>query len=295
MERIEKIEEVDALTLMDHYHRYQWAGSCAYGTVLDVACGIGYGSTIIGKNPNVKKYIGVDISADAIDKANSNYRSDICTFQVGSAYDLSFVENESIDTLITIETIEHLEQPDSAMKEFSRVLKKDGILLGSVPTCELDEHHEKYHGGNKYHVCRYNIQQIRSLIGRFFMSYSVYVSRMHLCIETQQLNDGCEQSDLVYFDNIDNIDSRDNLGNYLFVATKNILDIRSLSQALQAKNSIYLGPTYQGLYSQYIDTYNRYMETTGLYRELQQYYDELAEKYGKLCLEYEALSQARKR
>ena len=61
-------------------------------------------------------------------------------------------ENCSFDAIMCIEVLEHLPDPLPAIREFSRLLKKDGVLLLSAPFCSLT-HFAPYHfssGFNRY-------------------------------------------------------------------------------------------------------------------------------------------------
>lgn len=102
------IDEMETqISLQRHIERYgmirQWCG----GVVLDVACGCGYGSYLVAKNPDVESMIGVDNSKDAIKFAQSNF----------STSKLQFIQSEikdfelKADVLISLETIEHLPDP----------------------------------------------------------------------------------------------------------------------------------------------------------------------------------------
>ena len=58
----------------------------------------------------------------------------------------------SFDAIMCIEVFEHLPEPIAAIKEFSRLLKKNGSLILTAPFCSLT-HFAPYHfysGFNKY-------------------------------------------------------------------------------------------------------------------------------------------------
>jgi ubiquinone/menaquinone biosynthesis C-methylase UbiE len=60
--------------------------------------------------------------------------------------------NSSFDAIMCIEVLEHLQDPISALKEFSRLLKSRGYLIITAPFCSLT-HYAPYHfstGFNKY-------------------------------------------------------------------------------------------------------------------------------------------------
>lgn len=296
MERIESIENSESIVLMDHYHRYQWASSCVYGTVLDVACGIGYGSRFIINNSRVTKYIGVDIAPKAINKAKTDYSSDICSFHLGNVYDLSFLQDESIDVIVSMETIEHLDQPDVALKEFRRILKRDGILIGSVPTKSLDEHHDQYDGGNQYHLTRFDLDVIRALLSKYFNLYNIYLSRIQLCIETQPLIKSFDCNCSVQVNSISTCKDEKDLGIFMFVASSRNLDELELGPILSSTSSVFLGPLYFdnhakyiNLYDKYLDSYDKYTITTNLYHDLEKLYHDMEEKYIQLYSDHQKL------
>lgn len=294
MERIEAIENSDDIVLMDHFHRYRLASSCAYGTVLDIACGIGYGSGFIANNARVTNYIGVDISPEAIDKAKKNYSSDTCNFHVGTAYDLFFIEDKSIDTIVSMETIEHLDKPELAIKEFRRILKDDGILIGSVPTKSLDEHHDKYYGGNQYHLTRFDIDTICKLLKVYFNFFNIYLSQIRVCIETKPVTKNFDCICPVYIDSI----SKDNsdIGILLFVASSQTLNETLLGPIFSATSSVFSGSLYFDNIAKIIDLnekysklYDNYIKTTYLYNDLQKFYNDMEEKYIKLYSDHQEI------
>ena len=62
------------------------------------------------------------------------------------------VTDKSFDAILCTEVLEHIPNPISAIKEFSRILKPGGTLILTVPFCSLT-HFAPYHfysGFNKY-------------------------------------------------------------------------------------------------------------------------------------------------
>ena len=62
------------------------------------------------------------------------------------------VQNSSFDAILCTEVFEHLPEPLLALKEFSRIIKKEGYLIITSPFCSLT-HFAPYHfysGFNRY-------------------------------------------------------------------------------------------------------------------------------------------------
>lgn len=54
------------------------------------------------------------------------------------------VEDASFDAVLCTEVLEHLPHPEKAIEEFSRIIKKNGVLLLTAPFCSLT-HFAPYH------------------------------------------------------------------------------------------------------------------------------------------------------
>src|SRR5690606_13277305 len=116
---------------INHLHRYAIAMSLIKGkTVLDIASGEGYGSHLMSFE---SQYVyGVDINDEAIKRAAKKYQRDNLKFIVGSTSNIP-IETNSIDVVISFETIEHHNEHDQMMNEVKRVLKPEGTLIISSP------------------------------------------------------------------------------------------------------------------------------------------------------------------
>jgi len=69
----------------------------------------------------VEKWIFVDIE----EKHNPDIVLDVT--------DMNKIKNESIDVINAIELFEHVENPEKGLKECRRVLKKNGVMILSIP------------------------------------------------------------------------------------------------------------------------------------------------------------------
>ncbi len=107
---------------------YFWKIFHGYGCreVLDVGCGLGSFIEKAGQGVNVT---GIDSNRKVIEhccKAGINA-------VYGDAIKLPFDDSGRIDGIMCAHVLEHLLDPEKAFREFSRVLKKGGVLVVRVP------------------------------------------------------------------------------------------------------------------------------------------------------------------
>jgi SAM-dependent methyltransferase len=115
-----------------HLDRYAFAkGYCAGKTVLDGACGTGYGSALLGEYS--ARVVGVDMSAESVAYATKTYARNNVSFRK-SFVELTPFEDNSFDVVVSFETVEHTLCPRSHMMEIARLLEPDeGLAILSVP------------------------------------------------------------------------------------------------------------------------------------------------------------------
>ncbi|SAK76510.1 glycosyl transferase family protein [Caballeronia temeraria] len=149
----------------EHWHRYAWAGQAIAGlNVLDVACGEGYGSSILAHR--ARSVTGVDISPEAVAHAQSAYK-DVAnlSFMTGSASQLPLPDAQ-FDAVVSFETIEHLYEQEEMISEIRRVLKPGGFLILSSPNKKVYSDDRDYH--NEYHVKELYFEELDELLKRHF-------------------------------------------------------------------------------------------------------------------------------
>src|SRR5436190_13862043 len=106
----------------EHLARYHWAAAQVHGEVLDVACGTGYGAKLLAHNAQVS---GVDRNKEAVDRARARV---VGTFLVAEVPPIPF-PGDAFDFVICFETVEHVHDDVSFMREIRRVLRPGGTLL----------------------------------------------------------------------------------------------------------------------------------------------------------------------
>jgi 2-polyprenyl-3-methyl-5-hydroxy-6-metoxy-1,4-benzoquinol methylase len=144
MERIyinkEELQKIEThLSLLRHIERYGLIRQFLYGKVLDCACGVGYGTYLCSQNPDVDSIIGIDIDNDAIAWAHKHFSAANITFINSSIEDFC---TSKIDVLVSLETIEHLENP-MILSELANRCNINEILV-SFPT-KKTTHYNKHH------------------------------------------------------------------------------------------------------------------------------------------------------
>ena len=141
--------------------RYSWVGQyCANKDVLDIPCGMGWGTSLIRGARSLK---GIDLSTEAIAEARQRY-GEHADFRVGDMSRLQLPDS-SCDVICCLEGIEHVPMDigQRFLTEAHRVLRPNGLLLISSPYCRT-----KPHSGNPYHIHEYTPEEISAVVSRHF-------------------------------------------------------------------------------------------------------------------------------
>ncbi len=144
-------------TLQEHIARYNFALRAAEGkTVLDAACGTGYGTKMLSEV--AKEVCGIDICNKTITYASSLYPQ----IPFG-CMDLTknFPADGPFDLIVSFETIEHLEDPKFFLKKASKNCKE---FLFSIPV----------NNPSKYHEHVWSEKEIIKLIGKHWSQVDWY-------------------------------------------------------------------------------------------------------------------------
>jgi SAM-dependent methyltransferase len=160
-------ESAHARTFWEHVARYRFARRFVAGrSVLDVACGEGYGAAGLRK-AGAASVVGVDASSGACEHASRKYGLDA---RVGDAAALPLPDG-SVDVVVSFETIEHVADPAAFVRECARVLVPEGQLIVSTPNRPV------YTGeaeGNPFHRVEFDEREFVELIGSQFRSVRLF-------------------------------------------------------------------------------------------------------------------------
>ena len=135
--------------LQVHLERYRFAyGTVDWGhRVLDVACGCGYGSAILVGRADL--VLGFDNNLDAILGAERHYRHHRAVFL---RVDLDTLELPPCDVAVSLETVEHLRDPERFIEQMKESARRSIVLSTPIiPTVHM----------NPYHLHDFTVDQVR--------------------------------------------------------------------------------------------------------------------------------------
>jgi len=146
-----------AEVLRFHFERYRYAGQhIKGGTIGDIACGTGYGSNILIKEfpEKITRILAVDSDYETIQYAKKNYTHPLIEFQLQDAQTIQ--PAASFDSVVSFETLEHLERPADFVQRISKHIVKGGKFIVSVPiTPSMD--------ANPYHLHDFTSKKLNKI------------------------------------------------------------------------------------------------------------------------------------
>jgi SAM-dependent methyltransferase len=145
----------------------------AEGLVLDAACGLGYGSAVLGCDHPDVQIVGLDNSDYAVAYGRACFQPSHpnLRFEAGDVCDLSRFADASVDLVVSFETVEHLREPELFLGEIKRVLKPGGRFVCSVPNMWVDEDGKD---PNPWHFHVFDFSKLAQLCTKFFPLEHVY-------------------------------------------------------------------------------------------------------------------------
>ena len=145
-----EMSEQDPL-LQAHLRRYHHAceSITTRDTVVDAACGSGYGSALLAKR--AAWVIGIDDYGDALVDAQTHYQDQRSLWFVQADLDQCILP--ACDVLVSLETVEHLRQPERFIQQVRACARREIILSTPIiPTV----------GKNPFHRSDFTLDQVRS-------------------------------------------------------------------------------------------------------------------------------------
>jgi SAM-dependent methyltransferase len=106
------------------------------GNVLEIGCGRGEFSGWLATHlHHVRRQVAADFSGTAVRRARQTLRDQRVTTVSCSMADIEALPfpSETFDLVVSCETIEHLADPGTAVRELARVLRRGGTLILTTP------------------------------------------------------------------------------------------------------------------------------------------------------------------
>jgi glycosyltransferase involved in cell wall biosynthesis/SAM-dependent methyltransferase len=154
----------------EHLARYAFAVQWAKGKrVLDVGCGVGYGSHWLAEN-GAETVLAFDISPDTIEHAREFYSHPNVIYKVASATDFDF--GKRFDVITCFELIEHVDDQRAVIQCIRQALSDEGVLIISTPRAlEAKRTH--------FHTHEFSELEFRELLKETFPQLHMYFENNH--------------------------------------------------------------------------------------------------------------------
>lgn len=149
--------------------------------VLDIACGVGYGSFMLASQTDVK-VSAVDASFEAIEFAKTHWNHTHIEYVHQSCGSFFEKHAQCYDMIVCLETIEHLVNPERFLEHCWDHLRPDGVILLSVPHANVFPLLD-----TQFHVQHFTKASLGRLLGRLSPKY-VQVLGQHKTRIRQELD-----------------------------------------------------------------------------------------------------------
>jgi len=138
--------------------------------VLDIACGCGMGTKMLSCRAQFVK--GYDIDAETIEFAKKYYGGEKIKYAVGDICQIPESDG-TFDTVISVETFEHVCNVEQMISEIYRVLKPKGIWCFTTPNGVRYPDHKVV----RFHIKHYSESELYNMLDSRF---SIYVRKTGL-------------------------------------------------------------------------------------------------------------------
>jgi ubiquinone/menaquinone biosynthesis C-methylase UbiE len=128
------------------------------GKLLEIGCGEGRGVEIL--MPLVDEYLGLDKIEEVIDTLKKKFPH--AKFRQAVIPPLSEIEDNSFDTIVSFQVIEHIKNDRLFLEEIHRVLKPGGTAIISTPNIRHTL------SRNPWHIREYTSKQLEDLCKTIF-------------------------------------------------------------------------------------------------------------------------------
>jgi SAM-dependent methyltransferase len=152
-----------------HLVVYEWIAARTIGRrIVDLACGEGYGSEVLSRG--AAEVVGVDANPEAHEHAKARYVRENLRFE----RDLIETWTGDVDTVVFLQTIEHLQDPGAALEHFKSLVGPDGVAYVSTPNVLTLAPDGAERSGNPWHVHEYRPEEYEALCRAHFSQVELY-------------------------------------------------------------------------------------------------------------------------
>jgi 2-polyprenyl-3-methyl-5-hydroxy-6-metoxy-1,4-benzoquinol methylase len=141
--------------------------------VLDLPCGVGYGSALIAEQVGASVY-GIDIDEETIEYAREKYGDNLTkdygctTFMTGDMIDeVNWPYLPLMDATVCFEGIEHVDDQKFAARRIAQVTREGGLIFVSTPRRDGPG------GGSEYHTRELTQRELIDLFLPYVYNYKV--------------------------------------------------------------------------------------------------------------------------
>ena len=146
-----------------HLVVYEWIAARAHGRrVVDLACGEGYGSAVLGRT--AASVVGVDANPEAFEHARLKYTS----ANVGFERTMIELWDGDADCVVFLQTIEHVQDADAVLERIHALIGPGGVAYVSTPNVLTLAPAGAARSGNPWHLREYRPEEFRALCAAHF-------------------------------------------------------------------------------------------------------------------------------
>jgi 2-polyprenyl-3-methyl-5-hydroxy-6-metoxy-1,4-benzoquinol methylase len=152
-----------------HLVVYEWIAAQVGGKrVVDMACGEGYGSDVLARSAAAA--VGVDANPEAHEHARLRY------VRPNLRFERDLVESfaEPCDSVVFLQTIEHVEDAGAILDHFCSMLSPGGVAYVSTPNLLTLAGPGAEKSDNPWHVHEYRAGEFRALCEAHFPQVEVF-------------------------------------------------------------------------------------------------------------------------
>lgn len=156
-----------------HLARYHFAAQWAPGgRVLDLACGVGYGSQLLAQ-AGARWVVGADLSPETILYAVQRYPHPRVRFLVADAC-RSVFPARTFDLIVSLESLEHVPEPEAFVRHAGQWLTPGGRWIVSTPNrLEWSDRGVR----SAFHLQEWTGPEFEALLRRGFRTVELYAQR----------------------------------------------------------------------------------------------------------------------